>query len=151
MEPQLTPADREHLKVLSILFYVYGGFQVLVGFAGGIYVVMGSLMLNDPAFSRSSTPPVAEAVPWFFIGVGILISLWLWLLATLSIATGRSLGQRKRHVLCIIGSAFILLNMPLGTALGVFGLVVLLRPSVKAAFNRPEAFPEHNAPYPPTI
>lgn len=149
MEPQLTPSDREHLKILSILFYVYGGFQTLVGFVGGIYVLMGGLMLNDPAFSGSRAPPGIEAMPWFFIAVGIFISLWLWLLAALSIATGRSMGQRRRHVLCIVGSALILLNMPLGTALGVFSLIVLLRPSVQAAFKRsPEML---DAPYPPTL
>ena len=137
--------------MLSILFYVYGGFQTLVGFVGGIYVFMGGLMLNEPAFSGSRAPPGIEAMPWFFIAVGIFISIWLWALAALSFATARSLGQRRRHVLCIIGSALILLNMPLGTALGIFSLVVLLRPSVKAAFTRPEAFQGYDAPYPPAL
>ncbi|MGE0321644.1 MAG: hypothetical protein AB7K71_16170 [Polyangiaceae bacterium] len=151
MEPQLTPQDREHLNVLSICFYVYGGLQVLFGFVPGIYVFMGSLMLNDPALHRSGAPPMVEAMPWIFIAVGILASLYIWTVATLMFFTASGLRARKRHVLCIIGSALILLNMPLGTALGVFSLIVLLRPSVKAAFTRPEAFPEHNAPYPPTI
>ncbi len=151
MEPQLTASERDQLNVLGILFYVYAGLQVLTGLAGGVYVLMGGLMLNDPTFHSSGAPPVVEALPWFFIAVGMLVTLYIWSVAVLLFFTASSIRARKRHVLCCIGSAFILLNIPLGTALGVFALILLLRPSVKSVFERPEAFPQHNAPYPPTI
>jgi hypothetical protein len=49
---------------------------------------------------------------------------------------GRSLARRKRYLFCLIvaGTMCVMCN-PLGTVLGVFTIVVLLRPSVKELFG----------------
>jgi hypothetical protein len=50
---------------------------------------------------------------------------------------GRSLAARKRYTFCIIVAAISCTFFPLGTALGVFTILVLSRPSVKALFENP--------------
>ena len=148
---QLTHNDRDHLRLLSIFFYVYGGLQLLFGFIPLLYVGMGALMLDDPSL-RSSGHPVATAMPWFFMAVGVVVSLYIWTVAALLISTGRGLITRRRYILCIVTSFLICLNIPLGTALGVCSLIVLFRPSVKAAFEGPPAGYHHpTAPYPPSL
>ena len=50
---------------------------------------------------------------------------------------GRCLSQQRRYLLCMIVAGLACLFTPIGTILGVFTLVVLLRPQVKAAFAGP--------------
>ncbi len=151
MPQHLSPSDRDHLKLLSIFFYIYGGLQLIFGFIPLIYVGLGALMLNDPSL-HSAGHPVADAMPWFFMAIGVLASLYIWTVACLLITTGRSMSTRRRYVLCIVTSFLICLNLPLGTALGVFSIIVLFRPSVKAAFEgTPAQHSQPAAPYPPRL
>jgi len=48
----------------------------------------------------------------------------------------RSIAAKKRHLFCLVmaGLMCVLCN-PLGTVLGIFTIVVLMRPSVKALFG----------------
>ncbi|SBV52388.1 hypothetical protein XBLMG947_3183 [Xanthomonas bromi] len=48
---------------------------------------------------------------------------------------GRCIAQRRRHLLCLIVAGISCSFMPFGTVLGVFKLVTLLRPQVKALFG----------------
>jgi hypothetical protein len=61
--------------------------------------------------------------------------LFGWTLAALLVAAGRSIARRKRHLFCLIVAGMACLMMPFGTVLGVFTLITLNRPSVKAKFN----------------
>ncbi len=56
-------------------------------------------------------------------------------LAALSFLTGRFLARRQHPTFCIVVSALDCMCMPLGTALGVFTILVLQRPSVKEMFT----------------
>ena len=56
-------------------------------------------------------------------------------LAVLILAVGRSLSRRKRYNFCLVMACVECLFMPFGTALGVFTIVVLNRPSVKQSFG----------------
>lgn len=66
------------------------------------------------------------------LALGMIITSWI--VAALVVLAGKSLKQRKRHTFCMIVAGIECLFMPLGTVLGVFSLVVLTRPSVKALF-----------------
>ena len=66
--------------------------------------------------------------------VGILAGLTL---AVLTVAAGRRLAKYRSHTYCLVVAALLCLFMPLGTALGVFTLIVLMRPSVKQLFSAP--------------
>jgi hypothetical protein len=57
-------------------------------------------------------------------------------LAALLAVAGRRLKQRRSHTFCLVVAGLTCMNMPLGTVLGVFTLVVLTRPGVREAFER---------------
>ena len=48
---------------------------------------------------------------------------------------GRRLTQRTSYTFCLVMAGCECLLMPLGTALGIFTIIVLMRPSVKELFN----------------
>jgi hypothetical protein len=58
-----------------------------------------------------------------------------WALGAALIAAGRSIDLRKRHTLCLIVAGAACLFQPIGLVLGIFTFIVLLRPSVQAAFK----------------
>ncbi len=57
-------------------------------------------------------------------------------LAALWFFAGRFVGERKNYVFAFIAACVALPNMPLGTALGVFSIIILSRESVKKQFGR---------------
>jgi hypothetical protein len=52
------------------------------------------------------------------------------------IIAGRLLQRQRGYNFCVFVAAVSCIQMPLGTVLGVFTLIVLLRPSVKELFGR---------------
>jgi hypothetical protein len=70
----------------------------------------------------------------FFMGGGILATLSL-MHAGLLAYVGRCIARRRRRRFCLIFSTFDLTYLPLGTALGVFALLLLLKPQVKQEFT----------------
>lgn len=70
-----------------------------------------------------------------FIVFGLVGAAFAWVLAVLLAVTGRKLSQQRGHTFCFVIAILECLWMPLGTILGVFTLVVLTRPGVKALFE----------------
>jgi O-antigen/teichoic acid export membrane protein len=71
---------------------------------------------------------------WIFvIFAGVMIVCGLTLAGFMAYA-GRCLTQRRRYTLCLVVAALSCMLMPFGTVLGIFTLIVLMRPPVKAAF-----------------
>jgi hypothetical protein len=59
-----------------------------------------------------------------------------WTMAALLVVAGRNIAARRRRTFCLVVAGIVaILCMPFGTILGVLTLVVLLRPSVRAAFE----------------
>jgi hypothetical protein len=127
--------DDEHLKLLSILHYVWGGLMAFGGCIGGIWSLVGGGIITAAASEGGrNAPPVAVGA--VLLIVGLFIVLLVATISTLTIIVGRSLAQRQRYTLCMIMACISCLLGPLGIALGVFTLVVLSRPSVKQKFGR---------------
>lgn len=128
--------DQEHLRLLSIFYYVYAGLIALAACFFALYLVIGLALLVNPEVlgPRHDDPDgisdVAVAI------VGACLSLFGAALATCLAIAGRSLSQKKRHTFCLVMAGFSCILVPIGTVLGVFSLIVLIRPSVKALFNR---------------
>lgn len=127
--------DEEHLRALAIIHYVFGGLTALFACFPFIHLGVGLFMLLKPAAFDPRPPP--PFLPWFFIGLGITFILAGWTLALLFVLAGRNLSRRRRYVFCQVVAALGCVLIPLGTVLGVFTLIVLSRPSVKALFDDP--------------
>jgi hypothetical protein len=135
--------DREHLRLLSIFHYILGGLFALFGCFPIIHVTLGLAMISGAMNGPQMNGPPPE-IGWIFVVIGGGIMLVLWTLAGCLLFAGRCLAQQKAYMFCFVVACLACLNMPLGTLLGVFTLIVLSRPSVKELFeaNRAGAGPD---------
>ena len=142
--PPLAPPpsrDEGDLRLLSILEYVYAGFLALTGLLCGVYIGVGVFIARTPMPmppARAGSPPPPfdlQMIGGILIVVGVVAMIFAWSKAVLLVVSARSMSARKRHTLCIVAAALTCISFPLGTALGVFTLIVLLRPSVRALFT----------------
>lgn len=126
--------DQEHLRLLSVFHYVMGGITALCALFPVIHLVLGITILVAPERMGGGTPP-PEALGWIFAIMGGVLIVAGFLLAGLILAVGRFLSQRRRYVYCLVVAGVECLFMPLGTLLGIFTIIVLMRQSVKAMFG----------------
>ena len=130
-------ADEEHLRLLSLFHYVSGALTAFFACIPLVHVAVGLAFVLSPE-TVSSKPPEDAPPAWFgwiFIVIGGFFVLAGWTLAILKIVAGRCLARRRRRTFCVVVACVCCLLPPLGTILGVFTLVVLNRPSVKALFD----------------
>lgn len=135
------PRDDEHLRLLSAFHYVLGGIVALVSFLPGVHLAYGILMVAGRAGARRGSSGGAEIagalLGWFFIGAATIVILCGLALAVCLLLAGGFLARRRHYLFClgVAGAACAL--TPVGTVLGVFTILVLLRDSVRAEFGRP--------------
>ena len=151
--------DAEHLRLLTIFYYVVAGLLALSGLIFIFHIIMGLAMVNGsfgpPSGSITITPntfPSAPSLPpgasirgapggpppafgWMFVIMGTGALLAFETLAGFTFYAGRCLANRTKKMLIQVVAAILCLNVPFGTALGVFTFIVLSRPTVAALFN----------------
>ena len=130
--------DEQHLQLLSIFHYVAAGLIALVACFPIIHLIIGLVFLFAPeeTFATPDTPqpPTLLFGLMFTIIPGMMILLG-WTTAILVLLGGRCIARRKRYTFCLVVAAICCMFMPVGTILGVFSIIVLIRPSVKALFE----------------
>ncbi len=136
---QQSNADTEHLKLLSIFHYVIGGMAVLFACIPIIHLVIGLFFIIAPEkLGHGSNQPPAF-IGWFFVIFASCFILIGWTIGALILVAGRFIARRKHYTFCFVMACVECLFMPFGTVLGVFTILVLNRPAVKAMFTpRPE-------------
>jgi hypothetical protein len=132
-----TRQDAEHLRLLSIFHYVVAGMQALFASFPILHFAIGAVMVFLPQRfpGKEGTEPPLWAGLFFmlFAGAWMLVG---WTLAVCTFVAGRSLARRKRYVFCLVMAGICAATcMPFGTVLGVFTIIVLLRPSVRPSFE----------------
>jgi hypothetical protein len=134
--------DAEHLKLLSIFHYIVAGLMALMACLPILHLVFGVAIVSGALDGAKSGPP-PWFVGWFFVIAAAGAMLLGWTLAVCTAIAGRSLANRKRYLFCLVVAGVMAVTcMPFGTVLGVFTILVLMRPSVKMAFG---ALPEGGA------
>jgi len=127
--------DEDQLRLLSIFHYVVGGLAAAFACLPLIHLVVGLLMVFRPeAFGPTKAPPPAF-LGWFFVIFAGLFICAGWGLAVLIAWAGRCLQRRRHYNFCFVMACVACVFMPFGTVLGVFTLIVLLRPGVKSLFG----------------
>lgn len=125
--------DLEHLRLLSVFHYVVAALATLISMFPLIHLGIGIAMVGG-AFDGDKAPP-PPFVGWLliaFAGSFILTGLTTALLIALA---GRALARQRRYTFCCVMAGVACVFMPFGTALGVFTLIVLLRPGVRELFE----------------
>jgi hypothetical protein len=132
----LPKQDAEHLRLLSIFHYVVGGLMALAACIPFIHLAVGLAFVSGTFGPPKPGEPSPETFGWLFIGVAVFGILSGWTIAACTVFAGRSLAQRRRYVFCMVVAGLMTVAcVPLGTALGVFTIIVLVRPAVKQAFG----------------
>jgi hypothetical protein len=114
-----------HLKVIAVLEIVFGSLAAI----GAVFVLfiftVGSAAINDS--EGQGTP---EWVAGAAAGMGVLIGGILGIVAVIAIVGGVKLLAHKRSgkILTFVSAALALLNIPFGTAFGIYAIVILTRP-----------------------
>jgi len=135
--------DEDRLRVLSIFHYVVAGPAALLACIPIIHLVVGlALILAQQNIQGRGEPPPAWFGWLFVIMASVFITLG-WIFAGFIFATARFLAARKRYMFCLVMGGVECMFMPVGTVLGVFTIIVLMRDSVKQLF-------EANNPVQPT-
>lgn len=130
--------DEEQLRLLTIFHYVYGGLTACFSSIFLVHFFIGlAATLNPGALSSGGGPTDPGMGPlgaiFMFVGGGAV--LLGWTLAALTALAGKRITQRTGHTFIFVMAILNCLSMPFGTALGVFTIVVISRPSVKALFH----------------
>ena len=124
--------DEQHLDLLAIFHFIVGGLMALFPCFGFIHVGIGIAMLCGAFEGGNEAPP--RAFGWLLVVFPGMIIVAAWTLAGFVIAAGRKLKQRRAYTFCLVMAAIECIFMPLGTVLGVFTILVLMRESVKEMF-----------------
>lgn len=131
--------DVEHIKILSICYYVQAGLTALCACIPIVHLVMGAAMLSGN-FGGSSVPTheqeAMKMMGGMFVGFATLFILAGWTMAVMNFLVARRIVRRESRILCLVVAGINCLSMPLGTALGVFTFIVLGRRQVIASFDR---------------
>ena len=127
--------DQEHLRLLAVFHYVLAGILAIFACFPLLYVLMGLFFVFAPAKMDPHSQPPPAFIGWIFVAFGLVFSFVGWALAIAMLVAGRSIAARRRLLFCQVIAGISCLFMPLGTVLGVFTLLVLLRPSVQQLFD----------------
>lgn len=130
---------RDQAKLLGLLFWLLTGFQVLmIVLIGAFYVVFFGAFFAANANDKHAPPPE------FMIGIVVFVMAIL-ILSTVAFAVpkvvaGYGLRNEKSwaRVWTIVACCMAVMSFPLGTAVGVYGLVFLFGDAGKAYFESPE-------------
>jgi hypothetical protein len=136
--PPLPPAwgsqDESHLNLLSIFYFIFAGLGALGGlFLIVHYLIMRAVMSGE--LGSNSNPPPPEMMT--LLGVFYVVGGFFIVVGTgLNILTGVFMRRRKHRIFTMVVAGLNCLQFPLGTALGVFTFVVLMRETVREGYER---------------
>jgi len=128
--------DDEALTLLSIFHYVVGGLGCLFSCMPLAYVGLGLLMVYAPEKLDGGGDAPPEAVGWFLVATAAVFILIGFAASISIILSGRFLAKRTRYLFSLIIGGAECIFIPFGTVLGIFTIVVLLRDSVKATYEK---------------
>lgn len=116
----------KHLKVLSILYIGSGALILLIGLAVAMVMFGGILLSGDASM------PLAPVAITFFIGTFVILMSIPSLLGGWGLLKGKSWAR----VLVLVLGFLNLLNVPLGLALGIYTIWLLMQDRADEHFGR---------------
>ena len=126
----------EYLRLLGIGNIVFGGLGPCCSSFPVVHLVMGVSMLRNPqSFGPPGSTPVQPEIAWVFILMAVFTMVIGWIVSLTTIFAGTSILSRKRYMFCMVVAAIQCAFFPVGTALGVLTIILLLKPEVKEAFG----------------
>jgi hypothetical protein len=121
-----------HVKVLGVLYLAVSGFFLV----GALFLILATGSAAGIVGAAAEPEDAAIAIP--VIGIaGTALAMFLSVFAIPGLVTGYGLLQRKpwARIVGIVLSAISLINIPFGTAIGIYGLWVLLNKETELLFD----------------
>jgi hypothetical protein len=111
-----------HVKVVAVLFIVMGALNLIAAlfFGLGIGIAEMALGMSDDADARAAMPIVGIA------GTGLVIFLLALGIPPVITAIGLLRRREWARIAGIVISALLIFHLPIGTAVGIYGLWALL-------------------------
>lgn len=124
-------SKQSHITLLGILHIARGSIVFLIG-------VLAFVLLSG--IGLFSGDPTAFGILGF---IGTVAVAFMFFLALPSIAAGIGLikYQEWGRILALVVGFISLLDVPIGTALGVYTIWVLMNDETKRMFERPQSLP----------
>lgn len=123
-----------HVKVLAVIYLAVGGLML----CAAVFLGLGSGLAAGIVGASANPDDAAVAIP--ILGfAGTALAVFLGLFALPSLITGYGLLHFKpwARIVGIILSAISLINIPIGTIVGIYGLYVLLNKDTERLFTSP--------------
>jgi hypothetical protein len=131
----MNASTAEHLRLLSIFHYVLAGVGALFSLLPGVYMAIGFAMVSGVFEGGAKYRGPPPQLGWIFVAVGaVMMALALGYVVLVAVA-GRFLARRRSWTYCMVVAGLSCAFFPFGTALGVFTIITLSRPEVKAEFE----------------
>ncbi len=117
----------KHVRLLGILWIAYSFLHLL---GGGVLMIMANTVFGRMGHAEVDAPAFLQPM-LSFIGLLVLAK------AAAGLAAGWGLLERQSwaRVLALIVGVISLLNLPFGTALGIFTIWVLLSPKAAEQYQ----------------
>ena len=128
----------KHIDLLGVAFIAYGALELLgVGLVGLIGVGLGD---GFGYLGVSMGDPELAVVGGLYGGIFIVAAAFELVFAIPKVLVGTALRRRTpwARIGGLVLGCMALMNIPLGTLLGVFAIVVLVDKDVAAEFTAPE-------------
>jgi hypothetical protein len=138
--------DRQYLQLITIFHYVVAGLTALFGCVPIFHLVIGLSMLFGGFFNEVAVQGTEEAILMTMFGLmftflPLLLIVSFWGLAVATAVSGYFIQTRQRRLFSIGVAAINCVLFPFGTVLGVFTIIVLVRPSVVALYEKKAVTP----------
>jgi hypothetical protein len=143
--PPVPSQDAQYLKLIEIFHYVMAGLAVAgMAFLFAHYMIMNSVFTNPQILEqmRKQQEQRGQAMPFdpaqfihAFVWFYALIGAWGLVSLVANLVSGLSIRARRRRMFSLIVAGFNCINFPFGTLLGIFTLILLLRPVMPALYH----------------
>jgi len=133
--------DNEHLKLLSLFHYIFGGiilayaFFIILQFIF-LFYFLETFLRNSSFNTFTSNNDFDPLIFKFILYIGITFFIIMLIGGILEILSGKFIKARKNRTFSYIIAILNLLSIPYGSILGIMTLTVLGRNTIKEMYNK---------------
>lgn len=119
-----------HIQLVGIFWVIYSVMNIL---ASIFVIIFAAAIIGFLTHSEA----LGNSIPVFFVPMFIVVGIYLFVKSFIGLVAGVGLLQRRRwaRILAIVMGALALLNIPFGTALGVYTLWTLFSPESQQEYE----------------
>ena len=131
--------DNEHLKLLSLFHYIFGGiilayaFFIILQFIF-LFYFLETFLRNSSFNTFTSNNDFDPMIFKFILYIGIAFFIIMLIGGILEILSGKFIKARKNRTFSYIIAILNLLSIPYGSILGIMTLTVLGRNTIKEMY-----------------